>query len=281
MTPIVYFNGSYLEKDDVRISPDDRGFLFADGVYEVVRSYDGRLFQTEAHLNRLASGLRALRIEGIDVPGLASVFAKLLADNDLTTGGATVYLQITRGAAPRVHSFPDPPVPPTIYAEPRRFVQRANPAVGVSVITVPDTRWARCDVKTVGLTANCLANQRAREAGAIEAIFVRDSVAMEASASSLFAVIDGEVRTTSATNYILPSISRGVVLDICRAEGIPVRETPVFQQELPVAQELFLAGTTLEVMPVVKVDDWTVADGRPGPVARRIYELFSAKTRGG
>ena len=276
MTRTVYFNGAFVSKDDVHISPDDRGFLFADGVYEVVRSYGGHFFELDAHLRRLTNGLEALEITGVDVGSLGQVFWKLLGRNALDAADATVYLQITRGAAPRTHAFPDPPVPPTVYAEAKPFTPRADAAVGVGVITVPDIRWARCDIKTVGLLANCQANQRARAAGAIEAVFVRDGVAIEATASSFFAVVDGEVRTAPASNYILPSISRAVVLRLCAEAGIPHRETPVFLDDLARASEVFLAGTTLEVMPVVRVDGRPVGSGVPGSVSTRLHGLFRA-----
>ncbi|MDH4046140.1 MAG: aminotransferase class IV, partial [Gemmatimonadota bacterium] len=198
--------------------------------------------------------------------------------NALEAADATVYLQITRGAAPRTHAFPNPPVPPTVYSEAKPFTPRGDPTVGVGVITVPDIRWARCDIKTVGLLANCQANQRARAAGAIEAVFVRDGVAIEATASSFFAVVDGEVRTAPASNYILPSVSRAVVLRLCRDAGIPHRETPVFVDDLARASEAFLAGTTLEVMPVVRVDTRAVGNGAPGPISTRLGELFRAAT---
>jgi D-alanine transaminase len=239
----------------------------------------GRFFQLDPHLRRLEHGLCGLAIAGVRVAELREVFPQLLARNGLAGADATVYLQITRGAAPRVHAFPDPPARPTVYAEARPFKPRGDPAVGVSVITTPDIRWARCDIKTVGLTANCLANQKAKEAGAIEAIFVRDGVAIEATASSFFAVVDGEVRTAPKSNYILPSISRQVVLDLCRDAGIPHRETPVFLDDLWRASELFLAGTTLEVMPIVRVDGRTIADGKPGPLTRKLHALFQGETR--
>jgi D-alanine transaminase len=279
MSVTVYFNGSFVSKDEVRISPDDRGFLFADGVYEVVRAYGGRFFQLEPHLRRLDYGLCGLAIAGVRVAEFRDVFRQLLDRNGLGTADATVYLQITRGAAPRVHAYPDPPVPPTVYAEPKPFKPRGDPAVGVSVITTPDIRWARCDIKTVSLSANCFANQKAKEAGAVEAVFVRDGVAIEATASSFFAVVDGEVRTAPKSNYILPSISRQVVLDLCRDAGIAHRETPVFLDDLRRASELFLAGTTLEVMPIVKVDGRAVGDGKPGPIARKLSPLFQRETQ--
>jgi D-alanine transaminase len=276
MTPTVYFNGAFVAKDEVRISPDDRGFLFADGVYEVARSYGGRFFELDAHLRRLASGLTAIEIHGVDAPALGNVFTKLLGLNGLETADATVYTQVTRGAAPRTHWFPTTPIPPTVYVECKPFAPRGDPKVGIAVITVPDIRWSRCDIKAVALLPNCLANQRARAAGALEAIFIRDGVAIEATSSSFFAVVDGEVRTAPASNYILPSISRAVVLRLCDEAGLPHRETPVFVEDLTRATELFLASTTLEVMPVVQVDGWPVREGIPGPVATRLHEMFRA-----
>lgn len=277
MTAIAWFNGSFVPKTDVRISPEDRGFLFADGVYEVVRAYGGRFFALDAHLERMADGLRALEIAGCTPAAMGDAFRTLLQKNGLGSADALVYCQVTRGAAPRTHFFPDPAVPPTVYAEARPFAPKADPAVGAAVITVPDTRWARCDIKTVGLLPNVLANQRARAAGAVEAVFVRDGVALEASASSFFAVIDGEVRTAPNSNYILPSVTRATTLDLCAEAGIPYRETPVFQHELPRASELFLAGTTLEVMPIVTIDGRSVGTGRPGPVASRLNAAFRAR----
>jgi D-alanine transaminase len=276
---VVFFNGEFIEKAAVRISPDDRGFLFADGVYEVVRAYGGRFFRLDQHLRRLDHGLCGLAIAGVRAADLCTVCTTLLEKNGLASSDATVYLQVTRGAAPRVHAFPDPPVSPTVYAEAKPFKPRGDPAVGVSIITTPDIRWARCDLKTVSLTANCLANQKAKEAGAIEAVFVRDGVAIEATASSFFAVVDGEVRTAPASNYILPSITRQVVLDLCRSSGVAHRETPVFVDDLDRASELFLAGTTLEIMPIVRIDGRTVGDGKPGPVAKTLYPLFQRETQ--
>ncbi len=272
----VYFNGIFLPKADVRISPDDRGFLFADGAYEVVRSYGGRLFGLEAHLARLADGLRALRIDGVTTAALSDVCPELLRRNALA-GDAMVYLQVTRGAAPRRHAFPDPPVPPTVYATPLPLRPRGDAAQGVAVITAPDLRWTRCDIKSVALLPNVLAHQQAVDAGATEAILVRDGVALEGTATSFFGVFDGTVRTAPKSNYILPSITRGVVLDLCRANGIPALEQPILLHELRGADELFLAGTTVEVMPIVTLDGAPVGAGCPGPVTRRLFELFRAQ----
>lgn len=274
----VYFNGNYLPKDDVRISPEDRGFVFGDGVYEVIRSYDGQLFALDAHVARMRSGVCELSINGADVDGLGEVAAELIRRNNFSSGDATVYVQITRGTAPRAHFFPDPAVPPTVYAQAGRFTPKGDPAKGILTITVPDIRWARCDIKTVQLLPNCLANQRARASGAQEALFVRDGVVLEGSHSSLFFVFGEEVRTAPKNNYILPSITREIVLELCRGAGIPAREAPVFTHELGRATESFLAGTTVEVMPIVRIDGAAIGGGSPGPVTRRLQELFRART---
>jgi D-alanine transaminase len=271
---IVYFNGAFGPKDEVRVSPDDRGFLFGDGVYEVARTYGGRLFTLKRHLDRLRYSLAQLHITGVDVDGLGGVFQELLDRNELGSRDAMVYFQATRGAAVRSHAFPNPPAKPTMYAYAAPIVPRFDPAKGVAAISVADNRWARCDIKSVSLLANCLANQLAAEAGVFEAIFVRDGVALEGSHTSLFAVIDGEVRTAPLTNYVLPGITRGIVLEICREAGIPVRETPIFTHQLAKAEEVFLAGTTTEVLPVVQIDGRPVAAGRPGKTSNRLREMF-------
>jgi D-alanine transaminase len=278
MQPIVYFNGSYVAKEDVRLSPDDRGFLFADGVYEVVRSYRGKLFALDLHLERMANGLRALRIKGFDPQSLGSVCKELLRRNGLAEKEALVYLQVTRGAAPRIHAFPDPAVAPTVYATPSVLKPKVDASVGVPVITAPDMRWMRCDIKSVALLPNCLAAQEAREKGAPEAILIRDGVALEGTHTSFFAVIDGVVRTAPLSNYILPSITRAIVIELCEANDIPIRQFPILQQDLETAEELMLIGTTVEVMPIVSVDGRKVGNGKPGPIAKRLYELLKSKT---
>ena len=280
--PTVYFNGEYMLKTSVHLSPDDRGFLFGDGVYEVVRSYGGRFFALDAHLQRMHNGLCELQIRGVDAAAFAEICEQLLEKNDLGQDEALVYMQVTRGAAPppRRHAFPNIPTRPTSYAVPLPFQPKGDVTKGVSVITAPDMRWTRCDIKSINLLANCLANQRAQEAGATEAILVRDGVALEATASSLFGVFDGEVRTAPKSNYILPSITREAALEMCREAGIPACEAPIFVHELASADELFLAGTTFELMPIIEIDGRTVGNGRPGPVQRRLYELFCRRTRG-
>ncbi len=278
MADIVFFNGSYVGRDQVRISPDDRGFLFADGIYEVVRFYDGRPFELQAHLARMVDGLRALRIGGVNENSIADMVSELVVRNGLSESDALLYLQITRGVAPRVHHFPDQKTEPTVFASIRAYESSVDPTVGVPVITAPDHRWTRCDIKSVALLPNCMAAQEAHERGAYEAVLIRDGVALEGTRSSFFAVVDGEVRTAPRSNYILPSVTRAVTLELCRDHDIPFDERPILVEELERADELFLAGTTTEILPIVRVDDRTVGDGRPGPCALRLADLFRART---
>lgn len=278
MAETVWFNGSFVHKDEVRISPDDRGFLFADGIYEVVRCYLGRPFELESHLSRLADGLAALRIRGVEPRTIGEAGVALLERNGLLDADAVLYVQVTRGVAPRIHHFPPADVPPTIYVAARAFTPSVDPADGVAAITAPDHRWTRCDIKSVALLPNCLAAQQAREEGAYEAILVRDGVALEGTRTSFFAVIDGVVRTAPRSNYILPSVTRAVVLRLCRENGIAADERPVLLEECRGADELFFAGTTTEVLPIVRLDGREVGPGRPGPVSLRLVSLFRELT---
>lgn len=275
---IVYFNGEFIPKDQVRISPDDRGFVFGDGVYEAIRAYHGRLFAAEAHFRRLSRSLRELRIAEPDLAQLEAAIGTLIRRNGLDDGHAAIYIQITRGAAPRRHTFPDGDVPPTVYATARAFTPPdALLANGAKIILVPDTRWARCDIKSINLLPNVLASQQAQEAGAYDAVFVRDGVTVEGSHTSFAAVFDGALVTHPLTPHILPSVTREVVLDLCRDLDIPTLESPIEAITLRDADELMLLGTTTEVMPVVQVDDWTVLDGQPGAITRRLQRALRHK----
>lgn len=278
MGQTIYYNGDWRDRDGALLSPDDRGFLFSDGVYEVVRSYGGRPFELDAHLRRLADSLSALRIEGVEAGELATVITPLIERNDLGEADALIYVQVTRGCARRTHRFPDPPVPPTVYATATPFEPEGDPAAGVAAITTSDLRWARCDIKSVSLVANCLASQLAWESLAAEAVLVRDGVALEGTHSNFFGVFGDEVRTAPRSNYILAGITRRVVLELCREDGIKLREAPIYVHELEDADELFLTGTTTEVTPVVNLDGRDVGGGSPGPVALRLLELLRART---
>jgi D-alanine transaminase len=277
---LVYLDGAVLPLAEARISPEDRAFLFADGLYEALLARDGRLLFWREHEARLRHGLDALRLPLTDPAGLEGVAERLLAANGLVAGEAVVYLQVSRGAAPRAHAFPEPAVPPTVYAtvKPREPHPADRVAKGVPAITVPDDRWARCDVKSTALLANVMAQQAAKEAGAHEALFVRDGVAIEGSHSNLFAVRrDGRLVTYPACNYILEGVTRNEVLRLAGALGVPVELAALPVAELRAAAEVFVTGTTTEVLPVTTVDGRPVGDGLPGPVTRRLREAYLAR----
>lgn len=272
---IVYFDGQFLPKQDVCVSPDDRGFLLADGAYEVIRSYNGLLFKVTEHLTRLERSLRALRFTRLDVQRLGTVAEELLRRNNLDRGDAVLYIQVTRGVGPRTHVFPPPKTTPTVYLAAWPF--RPSPEKwehGVSIVLVPDIRWARCDIKSVALLPNVLASQEAKERGAEEAVFVRDGLLTEGAHTNVCALFGGHLFTHPATHHILAGITRQVVLDLCTELGIPVTESPIDRQALPKASELMILGTTTEIMPVVQVDDWQVGDGRPGALTRALQRAF-------
>jgi D-alanine transaminase len=276
----VYLNGEFIPKERAMISVDDRGFIFGDGIYEVVRVVDARIFEWGAHAERLARGLAGLRIKlgARDLSSLKDVCERLVRDNGLTEGEATVYLQVTRGAAPRTHYFPPADTTPTVYVNATKFVvplaQREN---GVAAITFPDFRWARCDLKTVNLLGAVLARQAATEAGAYEAILLRDGVMTEGAATNSFAVTGGTIRTYPLSNYILPGITRKVVVDLIAELGLSLAMDPVTQGELAGVDELFLTGTTTDVTPVVTLDGKPVGNGRPGPTAKMLQDALTAR----
>ena len=274
---IAYLNDRFLREEEIRISPDDRGFLFADALYEVVRSYEGRLFEARAHWDRLGYGATALRFKQVDFHDLTEVAETLIRENGLTRGDATVYVQVTRGQAPRSHAFPPPETPLTLYASARPFVPRRSPLEGVSVILVPDQRWSRCDIKTVGLTANILAHQQAIDRHASEALFVRDGAVMEGTHTNLFCVLGGTVVTPPRTNYILGGITRRVVLELCRDLSIPFSEGPIFESQILEAEEIMVVGTTMEITPVLTVNGQSLRPGAPGEVTRRLSRAFREK----
>lgn len=276
---LVYLNGKYIPHEQATVSVYERGFLFGDGVYEVIRSYRSYFFEKEAHWRRLQHGLEALRLQFEDFPALESIARRLLSENNLLNGEALIYFQITRGAAiPRKHFFPPPGTPLTVYIAANKFVPSPDLVEnGAAAITMPDIRWHRCDLKTINLLPNVLASQKAHEQGADEAIFIHEGVATEASHSNFFAVFDGKIITHPRSHKILPGITRAVVLELCRELRIPVEETPPSAARLPQAGELFLSRTTGEIVPIVRLDNAVIAAGKPGPITRRLQEAFAQR----
>lgn len=272
--PTVYLNGEFLPADRAKISVLDRGFIFGDGVYEVWRVVDGTLFEHARHDRRLRRGVQELELQvpSEDIDALKAVAERLLRDNELTQGEGTFYVEITRGAAPRTHQYPPKGTAPTVFAMVSRFeVPHALRAAGAKAITQPDVRWLRCDIKTVQLLPNVMAKQRAYAAGAVDAIFVRDGVVTEGTHTSVLGVSNGELRTHPLSPLILPSVTREVILEIAREQGIAVREAPFTSAQLFDLDELFISGTTTDVTPIVEVDGRRIGAGTPGPITLALY----------
>jgi D-alanine transaminase len=264
VSDIVYLNGAWLPRERAVVSVDDRGFLFGDGVYEVLRVVQGRYIDGERHFRRLSRSLAELELPdpanaGIDLPAIG---------RDVAGGGAPPRLGSPRG-----------PPPPTVFVAATPFLPKPERAAGVAVITRPDIRWYRCDIKSVNLLPNVLANQRASERGAYEAILVRDGVVTEATHSSVFAVLDGVLRTHPNGPAILPGITREVVLELAAAGGMEISETALTTAELARAEEVLLTGTTTDVMPVTSIDGRNVGMGTPGSLTRRLGALLDARMR--
>jgi D-alanine transaminase len=273
--PLVYLNGEFVSYDTARVPVEDRGLQFADGVYEVVRYYDGRPFRMQQHLARLVRSAAGIELPLPPIEEIRQAMDALIEKQGLQDG--TVYLQITRGPAPRAHGLvPDPK--PTVIAIARE-ARSVRPRPTLRVVTMSDDRWARCYLKTTALLPNALARERARRLGADDAIFVRDGFVMEATASNVFVVTNGRLLTPPLTNYILPGITREAVVELATGEGISVFEEPVSAHLLYQADEVFLTGTNSELGPIVAVDGRTIGDGRPGPVFNRLLAAFDVAVR--
>lgn len=281
---VVYLNGSFIQKEDAYLSPADRGFLFGDGIYEVIRYVEGRPVFAAEHLERMDEGLEGLMI-GLD-PGIRNrmeeIATELLERNSLMKGQAAVYIQVTRGAVwPRTHTFPEPAAEPTVLMSASPFTPHTGlHQSGVDVITVSDVRWMRCNLKTVNLLPNVLAKQRAKDAGVNSAVMIRDGVVTESPNANIFGVKNGELYTHPASNLILNGITRRAVLNIADEFSIPVRFDPIAEHELFTLDELFFTGTTTDIQPVVKADGKEIGDGKPGAICRKIQQQYNLVLKG-
>jgi len=277
---IAYFNGSYLNKEEVHISPDDRGFLFADGIYEVVRWYEGFFYDMDGHIKRLLRSLKEVRIDWPEAESFRQIAAGLIQKNGLSATPSLVYLQVTRGVAKRIHSFPSPAVPPTVYAfawgfrPPDEFVEK-----GIGTIMKNETRWSRCDIKSVSLLPNILSFQESIEAGASECIFVRDGLVSECAHSNVFFVINGVIRTHPESHAILSGISRASAIRLAHQNGLPLVEEAVSENELGLADEAFITNTSFEIAPVVSINGKPVGNGKPGNITMRLRKHFKDEIR--
>lgn len=277
MPDVAYVNGWVGPLRDAVVPVLDRGFLLGDGAYEVLRTYGGRLFETDAHLARLARSLQGLRIAApISRRRLTRLVENLLERSRYRE--ARVYVQVTRGVARRQHAFPVRARPTlVVWVErlPRPLASLRRE--GVAAITLPDSRWRRCDLKSIVLLPNVLAKQQAHEAGAHEAIFLGpDGIVREGSSANVFIVRGRELRTHPKGPEILPGVSRSVILDRAREAGLRVREAPFGLRALYGADEAFLSSTVQEVLPLVRVDGRRIGSGRPGPVAADLWRRFRA-----
>lgn len=268
MPDIAYVNGRFGPLADAVVSVEDRGFQFGDGVYEVIRTYRGQPFSIEAHLARLERSAKALQLPfGRTRAQWTSLIHEGLRLSRFPE--TKIYLQITRGQAPRDHPFPLDLAPTTVLTF--RELRPLEPSVrnaGVQAMTVEDIRWGRCDIKSVNLLANVLARQRAKEAGAFEAILVRGGMVTEGSVSNVVVVRNGALQTAPEGNRILSGVTRAIVLELAKKDGLPVSEAFVSREDMLTASEVFLTGTTVEVLSVVGVDGRAIGDGTPGTVSR-------------
>ncbi|PKM45576.1 MAG: D-amino acid aminotransferase [Gammaproteobacteria bacterium HGW-Gammaproteobacteria-1] len=273
---IVYLNGSFLPVHEATVSVMDRGFLFGDGVYEVIPVYGGRAFRLEHHLQRLDLSLQGVRIANpLDHVQWSDILIALIRHNG--GGDQSIYLQVTRGVAPtRDHAFPAD-VQPTVFAMSTPLTEPAAAVrAGVAAVTIDDIRWKHCNIKAITLLPNVLMRQQALDAGAAEAILLRDGLATEGAASNLFIVSGGTVLTPPKSNLLLPGITRDLVVELCQAHGIPCCEADISADELRSADEVWISSSTREVVPITRLDDAPVGDGKPGPLWQQVSALYSA-----
>ncbi|GMQ88726.1 MAG: D-amino acid aminotransferase [Gammaproteobacteria bacterium] len=276
----VYLNGNYLAMKDACVSVMDRGFLFGDGVYEVIPAYGGKLFRLSHHLDRLQNSLDGIRLAN---PFSNSAWQEILNDvlernseQTDTRNDQSVYLQVTRGsAAKRDHSFPDR-ITPTVFAfsNPIAEPDPASTTQGVAAITLDDIRWQYCAIKAITLLPNVLLRQQAADNDAVEALLIRDGLVIEASASNVFVVRDGTILTPPKGEQMLPGITRDLVLELAEQHALPYRVTDISENTLRQADEIWVTSSTKEVVPVTRLDGKAVGEGLPGPVWQSMIKLF-------
>lgn len=278
MSRVAYVNGRFVPKSEAVVHIEDRGYQFADAVYEVWALFGGKLADPDGHFARLERSLAELRIPmPMSAKALTLVLKETVRRNRVDEG--MVYLQVSRGVAPRDHAFPAAGTPPAVVITVSRVdreVSEARAARGVSVVTTPETRWGRCDIKTVGLLPNVLAKQQAREVGAVEAWYVDDLGLVTEGASSNAWIVDadGILRTRDTNANILRGVTRLSLLEVARTAGLKVEERPFTPDEALAAREAFITGAGALVLPVIAVDGKPVGSGAPGPVAKRLRALY-------
>ncbi|AOV07189.1 D-amino-acid transaminase [Sporosarcina ureilytica] len=272
-----FIDGQFTKQDEIKISIDDRGYYFGDGVYEVIKVYGGELFTAEEHISRLTKSAAKINLTmPYSEDQLIGVARELIDRNNLLDGH--VYMQVTRGAAVRQHHFPVPAVPAVVTAYTMEGSRpKENMKSGVAVKSVEDIRWLRCDIKSLNLLGSVLAKEEAKAAGCEEAILHRDGIVTEGSSTNMFGVKDGVVRTHPVSNLILEGITRQVVLQLCDELNIPVEEKAFTLAEAFEMDEVFYTSTTAEVMPVITIDGQTIGDGQRGNITKKLQKAFATK----
>ncbi len=272
-----FLNGTYLSLEDCRISPLDRGFLFGDGIYELLPVYQGSPFYLSQHLSRLEHSLQEIRINNPHSRDeWNTIVATLIQQSD--SEDLAIYIQVTRGVAPRDHVFPkDASATVFAMANPLTKVPQEQLQNGVALITANDIRWQRCDIKVIGLQANVLAKQDALQASATEAIMIRDGIALEGAASNLFIVRAGKVFTHPKDNLILPGITRDIILELLADLGVAYVEQPIPKEWLYSSEEIWVTSSAREILAATKIDGQTVGNGMPGEVWKRVYALYQQR----
>jgi D-alanine transaminase len=272
---IAYLNGSFLPLDQACVSVMDRGFLFGDGIYEVIPVYGGKLFRLAHHLKRLQNSLDGVRIANpLSTPAWESMLTELVERNP--GSDQAVYLQVTRGVVPRRdHAFPDK-IHATVFAMSSPSAEPVDSASrqGITAITLPDIRWQHCNIKAITLLPNVLLRQQAIDAGSVEAILLKDGYAIEGAASNVFIVTNGVLMTPPNGPALLPGITRDLILELAVANAIPFRECSIPEADLRGADEIWLTSSTREISPVTKLDDQLVGSGQPGPAWKTMIGLF-------
>lgn len=270
-----YLNGTFLPLEDASVPVMDRGFLFGDGVYEVIPVYGGKLFRLAHHLQRLRNSLQAIRIDNpLTESGWETMLTELVSRN--VTPDQAVYLQVTRGvAAKRDHAFPAD-IRPTLFAmsTPMDTSADIDSIAGATAITLPDIRWKLCNIKAITLLPNVMLRQQALDAGAVEAILIKDGYAIEGAASNIFIVKNGLLITPPNGPALLPGITRDLIIELAARHAIPFREADITEAELFAADEIWLTSSTREMSPVTLLDDTIISAGKPGPLWKHMISLY-------
>lgn len=273
-TQLVYLNGEYLPLDQAKVSVLDRGFIFGDGIYEVIPAYAGKALRFEHHMQRLQRSLDAVRITNpLSNEQWQEIIDKLVA----ATGpqDQSVYLHITRGVAQRDHSFPHNSEH-TVFAM-SNILHTVKPKLlktGITAVTLDDIRWQYCNIKSISLLPNILLRQQAVDKGAAEAILIRDGNVTEGAASNVFIVSNGVIKTPPKDQKILPGITRDLVVELAQVHNMPCQETTISEQEFFTADEIWLTSSTKEVLPVTQVNEQQIADGKPGRIWQEMYQKY-------